>query len=95
MNLQAYLKGCKRGDFQWDCVESGTYGDGNSVDVENVSFQGRTAIVTRHGNDSFEAEVDNLQSKPYYDIKEFANRRSARNWAEKMIRIDIKNNLKN
>jgi len=92
MNLQAYLKGCDRGDFQWECVESGTYGDGNSVDVENSSLEGRSASVTRHGNDSYEAEVDNLQSEPYYDMKEFTSRRSARNWTEKMIRKDINNN---
>ena len=24
MNLKAYLKGCDRGKFQWECVESGT-----------------------------------------------------------------------
>lgn len=91
MNLQAYLKGCNRGDFQWECVESGTYGDGNSVDVECVSLKERLGSVTRCGVDSFEAEVDNLKSSPFYDEKEFTSRKSARLWVERMIRKDINN----
>lgn len=90
MNLKAYLKGCKRGEFTWECVESGTYGEGNSVDVEEVSLKGRTASITRHSNDCFGAEVDNLNYDPYYDEYEFASRLNARKWCERMIRNDIK-----
>jgi len=90
MNLQAYLKGCKRGEFTWDCVESGTYGDGNSVDVENTDLEGRIAFIRRCSSDCFEAEIDNLDYEPHYDEKEFTSRRAARNWCEKMIRNDIK-----
>jgi len=90
MNLQAYLKGCSRGEFTWECVESGTYGDDNSVDVENTELEGRIASIRRCSSDCFEAEVNNLNNEPYYDEKEFTSRRSARNWCEKMIRNDIK-----
>jgi len=93
MNLQAYIKGCDRGEFQWECVESGTYGEGNSIDVESVSLKGRTASVTRHGRDNFEVEVDSLKYVPLYDVGFFGTRRSARNWAEKMIKKDISNQL--
>lgn len=89
MNLKAYLKGCNRGQFQWDCVESGTYGDGNSVDVENVYLEGRCGSIKRLSNNEYEAEIDNLKNEPFYDFKEFASRRSARNWVEKMINKDI------
>ena len=90
MNLQSYIKGCDRGEFQWECAESGTYGEGNSVDIESVSLKGRTASITRGGRDNFEVEVDNLKYEPLYDVGFFGNRRSARNWAEKMIKKDIK-----
>jgi len=90
MNLQAYINGCNRGEFQWECVESGTYGDGNSVDIESVFLKGRTASITRGGRDNFEVEVDNLKYTPFYDCGFFGTRRSARNWAEKTIKKDIK-----
>jgi len=93
MSLQTYLKGCNRGEFQWECVESGTYGEGNSVDNESVSLKGRTARITRGGRDSYEVEVDNLKYSPFYDCEFFGTRRSARNWAEKMIKKDISNQL--
>ena len=90
MNLQAYILGCDRGEFQWECLESGTYGDGNSVDIESVNLKGRTARITRGGRDSFEVEVDNLKSNPHYDNGFFGTRHSARNWAERIIKKDIK-----
>ncbi len=90
MNLKAYLKGCKRGEFTWGCVESGTYGEGNSVDVEEVSLKGRTASIIRCGEYDFEAEVDNLNFEPFYDEKEFSSRLNARKWCERMIKKDIK-----
>ena len=90
MSLKAYLKGCKRGEFTWECTESGTYGEGNSVDVEEVSLKGRVASITRCSSDCFEAEVDNLNHEPFYDECEFTSRLNARKWCEKMIRNDIK-----
>lgn len=92
MNLQAYIKGSKRGDFQWECTESGTYGEGNSVDVEHVSLKGRVASVTRCDSNCFEAEVDNLNSEPFYDEREFSSRLNARKWCERMIQRDIELN---
>ena len=89
MNLQAYLKGCNRGDFQWECVESGTYGEGDSVDVECVELKGRHGSIRRCGSDCFEAEVDNLETEPFYDEKEFTSRKSARLWVERIIKKDI------
>jgi hypothetical protein len=92
MNLEAYLKGCKRGEFEWYCVESGTYGDGNSVDTEEVNLKGRGASIYRHACDLFQAEVDDLNAEPFYAEKEFTTRRSARKWCEKIIQKDIKDN---
>ena len=65
MSLQAYLRGCNRGDFQWECTESGTYGEGNSIDVECVQLKGRCGSIKRCDTDSFEAEVDDLKSEPF------------------------------
>lgn len=90
MNLTAYLKGCKRGNFTWNCVESGTYGEGNSVDVEETILEGRSAKITRQNSDCFEAEIDNLNKDPFYDCREFTSRKSARNWCERTINNDIK-----
>ena len=89
MNLQAYWKGQSRGEFWWELIESGTYGDGNAVDVEETGLNGRNGKITRRSKYCFEAEVDNLENKPFYDEKEFTSRRSARLWVERMIRKDI------
>lgn len=89
MNLKAYLKGCDRGKFQWECVESGTYGDGEAVDVETVCLNGRVGNIRRCSNDYFEAEIDNLEKEPFYEEKYFTSRRSARLWIERMIKKDI------
>ena len=94
MSLKAYLKGCKRGEFTWECDESGTYGEGNSVDVESTGLSGRSASIRRCSSDCFEAEVDNLNYDPFYDEREFSSRLNARKWCEKMIRNDIKNGNK-
>lgn len=90
MNIQAYMKGCKRGKFTWECIESGTYGDGNAVDVEETNLEGRNAVIRRVANDCYEAEVD-LKNTPLYDEKEFTSRKSARNWCERLIKKDIQN----
>ena len=90
MNLQAYIKGSKRGNFQWECTESGNYGDGNSVDVEQASLKGKVASITRQSGDCFEAEVDSLNFEPFYDEREFSSRLNARKWCERMIQNDIK-----
>jgi len=89
MSIKSYLKGCERGEFTWKCIESGTYGDGNSVDVENTSLEGRIATIRRCSSNCFEANVDNLNNEPHYDEKEFTKRINARKWCEKMIRNDI------
>lgn len=87
MNVQAYLKGCKRGEFTWECTES--YGDGSAVDTEETSLDGRCAVIRRISSDLFEAEVT-LKNNPVYDEREFASRLAARKWCERMIRKDIK-----
>ena len=46
MNVGAYLKGAKRGDFQWECIESG--GEGLSVDVEETELEKRYATIRRY-----------------------------------------------
>lgn len=89
MNLQAYIKGCNRGEFQWNCIESGTYGEGNSVDVENVTLNDRWGTVTRNSSEEYSAEVDGLKNEPFYDEKEFSSRKSARKWVERLIVNDI------
>lgn len=89
MSIQAYLKGCKRGEFTWECAESGTYGDGRAVDVEETKLEQRRGLVRRFFSDSYVAEVD-LKNEPLYDEKEFTSRRAARNWCEQMIRKDMK-----
>ncbi len=90
MNIKAYLKGCQRGQFNWSCIESGTYGDGNTIDKEETLLEGRIALITRRSSNCFEAEIDNLKNDPYYDEREFTSRLNARKWCEKMIRNDIK-----
>ena len=88
MNLKTYLEGCNRGDFQWECVESGGYGNG-SVNVECVSLKGRQGKIKRCSRNCFEAEIDDLKDKPIYDEKEFTSRKAARLWVERMIKKDI------
>lgn len=88
MNLQAYLKGCNRGEFQWECIDSGAYGEG-SVDVEIVKLKGRNGKVKRCSKDCFEVEVDDLKFDPLYDENEFTSRKSARLWVERLIKKDI------
>lgn len=93
MSIQAYLKGCKRGEFTWECIESGTYGEGNSVDREETNLKRRSALIRRCSSDCFEAEVDNLEHDPYYHEKEFTTRLNARKWCERMINNDIKKSI--
>ena len=85
MNVRAYLDGAKRGDFQWECIESG--GDGAAVDVEETVLKRRYATIRRFDSKTFLAEVT---LEDGYDEKEFTSRGKARQWCEKMIRNDIK-----
>lgn len=55
MNVGAYLKGAKRGDFQWECIESG--GEGLSVDVEETELEKRYATIRRYNSKTYIAEV--------------------------------------
>jgi len=89
--VERYLKGCKRGEFTWGVDEAGEFGEANRVDIESTQLDGRSAKITRNDVDSFEAEVDNLHIDPFYDCNEFASRRNARSWCERMIRKDINN----
>jgi len=90
--VEKYIQGSKRGEFEWNVVEAGTYGESNTVDVEETILDGRIGKITRHNAKEFEAEVENLRIKPLnYDCNEFTSRNSARNWCERKIRNDIKN----
>ena len=91
MSVQMYIKGSKRGEFQWECIESGENGFGNSVDVEETMLKGRVAKIRRCDVNEFEAEVDNLKSDLCYDEKTFSSRLNARKWCERLISEDIKN----
>ena len=84
MNVEAYLKGAKRGDFQWECIESG--GEGLSVDVEETELEKRYATIRRYDSKTYIAEVT---LKNGYDENEFTSRNSARKWCEKLIKKDI------
>jgi hypothetical protein len=65
--VEKYIQGSKRGEFEWNVVEAGTYGESNTVDIEEVILNGRIGKVIRNGSESFEAEVDNLHNEPFYD----------------------------
>jgi len=84
MNVRAYLDGAKRGDFQWECIESG--GDGVAVDVEETELKKRYATIRRFDSKTFLAEVT---LEDGYDEKEFTSRGKARQWCEKLIKKDI------
>jgi hypothetical protein len=88
---EQYEKASKRGEFQWEVIEAGTYGESNTVDVEETILQGRVGKVTRRSSKEFESEVDNLSNYPFYDCNVFSSRSSARNWCERLIRKDVKN----
>ena len=89
--VEKYIQGSHRGEFEWNVIESGTYGESNTVDVEGTVLEGRTARVIRNNSKDFEAAVDNLHIDPFYDCTFKASRKSARNWCERIIRRDIKN----
>jgi hypothetical protein len=87
MSVESYLKGCKRGLFTWECVESGEYGFG-AVDTEHARLEGRICAIYRLSSNEFQAEVDNLKINAY-EYKEFASRLSARKWCERIVLKDI------
>ena len=94
--IEKYIQGSKRGEFQWNVIEAGTYGESNTVDVEETILEGRQGKITRHNLKEFEAEVDNLKVKPLnYDCNEFTSRKSARSWCERKIKNDIKSYKEN
>ena len=92
--VEKYLKSANRGNFQYSCIETtDSYGCGGCK-VEEVTYEGRHAKITKYGLNEFECEID-LKNEPYYIIEIRANRSNARNFVEKIIMNDIKNNEKN
>lgn len=102
MSAEAYIKASKRDIFQWQCDETTDgYGMGGvqseSVHVEGYKINGS---VTKEGEDEFEVDVI-LNHPIFYDgqdtyevIDYRSNRKSARLLAERLIKEDLKKDIK-
>ena len=95
--VDTYIKNSKHGDFQWECVET-TDGIGmGGVLIEEVNLKGRFASITRESDNEFEIEVTLNYPINYYNDREKdyeitdyrASRKSARVFAERLIKKDI------
>lgn len=87
MNLNAYAKAADRGDFQWYPLEE----DGwtGQVFEEGCDYKGKCAGVRISGSKGeFEIEIDGLENEPLYICDTRASRKSAREFAERIIRND-------
>ena len=94
-SLEKYLKNAQRGEFHWQCDET-TDGIGmGGVLVESVSLKGRTATITKEGNNEFEVDVILNHEIMYdgektYEVIDYrSNREYARRLAERLVRKDI------
>lgn len=92
--VDKYLESAKRGDFQYECVETtDSYGNGGCK-IETVRYKDRYATITRLTSDEFECEIDLLHD-PVYIVDYRSSRKNARNFVERIIKNDIENNGKN
>lgn len=94
-SIEKYLKNAQRGEFHWQCDET-TDGIGmGGVLVESVSLKGRTATITKEGNNEFEVDIILNHETTYngektYEIIDYrSSREYARRLAERLIRKDI------
>ena len=99
-NLDTYLKNSKRDIFEWKCVET-TDGCGmGGVLVEETCIDGRTAKITKEDANEYEIDIQLkylmiYQNEESYEIIENrSNRKSARNFAEKIIKQDLMKDIK-
>lgn len=88
MSVTAYLNNAKRGEFEWECIET-TDGIGmGGVMIEATGLEGRGATITREDASQFFVEVD-LKCEPYHACDYRSSRKHARILAERLIRQDI------
>ena len=87
-NLEKYLQGAKRGEFQWECVET-TDGIGmGGVLREETHLEGCSASIFKESDNEFLVEVE-VRNEPYMYEEYRASRKSARIFAERVIKQDI------
>lgn len=88
-NLEKYLQCAKRGEFEWECIET-TDGIGmGGVLREETRLEGRSASILKEHGDEFLVEIE-VKNEPYIYEEYKASRKGARMFAERMIKQDIK-----
>lgn len=93
-NLEKYLLGAKRGEFQWECVET-TDGIGmGGVLREETHLEGCSASIFKESNNEYVVEVG-VKNDPYFYEEYRASRKGARMFAERVIRQDIETSKQN
>lgn len=86
MNSDNYVKAANRGDFQWYPLEEDDWT--GRIIAEGCDYKGKGAGVRISGSDGeFEVEID-LDNEPTYICDTRSSRRSAREFAERIIRND-------
>jgi len=81
-------------DLKYHVVETtDSYGCGG-IQLETVSYEGRTASINRICSNEFECEI-NLINEPLYVFEIRSSRKNARKFVERIIKNDIANNGKN
>lgn len=86
MNIDAYTKAANRGDFQWYPIEEDDWT--GQVLEEGCDYKGKGAGVRISGTKGeYEIEID-LENDPTYICETRASRKSAREFAERIVRND-------
>lgn len=91
MNVDAYIKAANRGDFKWQPFEVDNWT--GQVLEEGCTYKGKEMAVKISSSawDNFEVEID-LENEPYSINVCRASRKSAREFAERVIRNDMEGN---
>lgn len=87
MNVDAYIKSANRGDFQWYPLETDNFT--GQIVHESCTYKGEGIDVNIIGTKGeYDIEIDGLTHEPFYLFDTRASRKSAREYAERIIKND-------
>ena len=86
-NFNTYFKSANRGDFQWSPIDIDDWT--GQILSEECTYKGQGVNVVVSGcKGNFTIDIDHLIPKPYYICDFRSSRKSAREFAERIIKND-------